>query len=409
MPSRKKKKKIKKACVDYGLDYEINLLRSLVSFNTDSETKENYKACADFIEKEANELGFRVTRVEPKERDNLPRPNLIIELNKGGKETLLLVTHYDIVAPGDGWKNRDPFRMMRRGSFLYGRGVNDDKGAIAAVIGAMKELKNEKHLRRNVKLIVACDEEVGSRHGIKYLAERCRRRLKADAAIIVDSKLKYMVHGCSGTIGGKLTFRGKQRHAAYPHLTVNLLEKTLPFLEELKKEYSAMRETKRSRGGAYRGKHAKVWGRFSLTYLHAGYKTNIIPGKVVAGFDIRALPEENVRHVMREFRSYVQEKLNSFGLRQFYSSLYLKGSRGYLSDRNSQFIKELRKTMGNLTGRTYKPYAGLGGDDGRFIARLGIPVVGIGPGGRGAHSPEERITLRELSLTKRMIKACCAK
>lgn len=390
------------------LDYELALLGRLVAFNTDSETREGYAACADFIEGEAKNLGLRVTRIEPKARDGLPRPNLIIELNRGGKETLLLVTHYDIVAPGDGWKKRDPFKMARKGNFLYGRGVNDDKGAVAVALGAMRELSAEKTLRRNVKLVVACDEEAGSRYGIKYLVERCRRRLRADVAIIVDSKLNHITHGCSGTIGGKIAFRGKQGHAAYPHKTENVLEKILPFLDEVRREYSTMRETRRSEGDAYHGKYPKVWGRFSITYLYAGCKTNIIPGRVVAGFDIRALPEENVREVMQGFRSYIKEKLKNSGLGQFHPALFLRGSNGYLSGKNAPFIQELRKEMKKLTGISYKTYATLGGDDGRFIARLGIPAVGLGPGGRGAHSPDERITLHELSLTKEMIRRCCA-
>ncbi|MBU0662855.1 M20/M25/M40 family metallo-hydrolase, partial [Candidatus Micrarchaeota archaeon] len=243
---------------------------------------------------------------------------------------------------------------------------------------------------------------------IKYLSARRRRTLKADMAIVLDSKLRHIGNGCSGVIWGKLKFRGTQGHAAYYHRNENILENVLPFLKDLTSEYRAMRETRRSQGDASNGKYPKVWGRFALTFLHAGYKTNIIPGQVVAGFDIRALPEENVRHVMREFRSYVREKLKSYNLQDSHATLIMRGSNGYLTDRNSPFILELKKTMRGLTGDTYKAYAALGGDDGRFIARMGIPVASLGPGGRGAHSEKERITLGEIALTREMIKRTCA-
>jgi acetylornithine deacetylase/succinyl-diaminopimelate desuccinylase-like protein len=57
--------------------YEITLLKKLVSFNTNSQTKENYKQCAEFIAKECKRIGLKVKIINPKAKDGKPRPNII--------------------------------------------------------------------------------------------------------------------------------------------------------------------------------------------------------------------------------------------------------------------------------------------------------------------------------------------
>ncbi|MFH1225614.1 MAG: M20/M25/M40 family metallo-hydrolase [Candidatus Diapherotrites archaeon] len=392
---------------DGSLGYELALLRRLVSFRTFSPEEKGYSACAEFVAREGKRIGAKVKRFSPKAKGGVPMPNLIISLNRGAKETLLLITHYDTVPAGEGWGKRDPFRLLLKRGIVYGRGAGDDKGAIAAALGAMRELAHGKKLRRNVKLAVACDEENGGAYGMGYLAKHCRHALKADAALVIDSDAKIVEHGCSGTVSAELTLTGAEGHAACPHLNRNALEEALPFLVSLVREYKKLREKKRSKANACRGKFPKVWGRFSLTVLNAGQKTNMFPDRVSAKFDIRALPEESAGEVMREFRSFVKRMVRKHKLARFRPRLSLKGSTGYLTPENAEFIRELRANLRGITGKKFRACAVLGADDGRFVARLGIPVAGFGPGGKNEHSPRESISLRNIALTKELIKRCC--
>ena len=49
----------------------------------------------------------------------------------------------------------DPFKMTRVGDYLYGRGSIDDKGSVAAVLYAMKAVKESGvPLTRTIRLMI---------------------------------------------------------------------------------------------------------------------------------------------------------------------------------------------------------------------------------------------------------------
>ncbi len=80
------------------------------------------------------------------------------------QETLGLLAHLDVVpVTGQKWDN-DPFTVVEKDGKLIGRGVNDDKGPLLASYYAMKILKDKGFKpNKNIKLIMGCDEETGSR------------------------------------------------------------------------------------------------------------------------------------------------------------------------------------------------------------------------------------------------------
>ncbi len=385
-----------------SLKYEIPLLKKLVALNTDSETKENYWKCANLIAAEARRAGLKAGIIRAKAPDRKPRPNVVVELNKGAKETLLLVTHYDIVAAGSGWKT-NPFRVTRKGNRLYGRGVNDDKAGIAVAIGAMKELKKEK-VRRNIKLIAACDEEVGGDFGIKYLVKRHWKDITADVALILDASLNKVSIGCSGIPRGYIILNGKQGHAGYPFRTPNIIHNALPFLIELK-DYKNIAEKQISSFNAPRySPKKKMFGRFSITVLSAGYKSNVIPSQLKIGFDLRIIPEADAKREMNKFKQYVRKKMKKYGLK---GRIEIKGTNGYFTDEQNPFVKELQDIAEKITGKRLRAIVSFGGEDGRHIAPKGIAIAGFGPGGKHPHSAKEFITARDLEITKEMIKELC--
>lgn len=80
--------------------------------------------------------------------------------------------HLDVVPAGDGWVY-EPFSCTRKGDFIIGRGVQDNKGPLIAVLYAMRYLK-EKKMKPNVKisLIFGCNEESGMEDVTYYLAHQ---------------------------------------------------------------------------------------------------------------------------------------------------------------------------------------------------------------------------------------------
>lgn len=87
-----------------------------------------------------------------------------------GKRLIGILAHLDIVPAGEGW-DTNPFEMVEKDDFLYGRGVSDDKGAAIASMYALKYLIQENYqFKKRVRLILGCNEETGSmciRHYVK--------------------------------------------------------------------------------------------------------------------------------------------------------------------------------------------------------------------------------------------------
>ena len=79
-----------------------------------------------------------------------------------GKKLIGILAHLDVVPVAEGWDS-DPFEMIEKDGYLYGRGVSDDKGAAVASMYALKYLIDEKYeFKKRVRLILGCNEENGS-------------------------------------------------------------------------------------------------------------------------------------------------------------------------------------------------------------------------------------------------------
>lgn len=73
-----------------------------------------------------------------------------------------IVTHLDVVPAGTGWSG-DPFVLKKVKNCYVGRGTKDDKGPALIGLYAMRYFKeNNIRLPFSIRLILGCDEEVGS-------------------------------------------------------------------------------------------------------------------------------------------------------------------------------------------------------------------------------------------------------
>jgi succinyl-diaminopimelate desuccinylase len=141
-------------------DELISLTAELVKINSvwDPVAGTSEQAAADHAARWSDRQGFDV-----QQEDVAPgRPNVIITWRAGpGRRTLMFEGHTDVVTPGDmsAWRY-DPFGAKIVARRMYGRGTNDTKGNLAAMLIAMAALK-----RSGVKLGgtiiggVLCDEE----------------------------------------------------------------------------------------------------------------------------------------------------------------------------------------------------------------------------------------------------------
>lgn len=109
-------------------------------------------------------------------------------LGAPGKPTVFLYAHHDVqpVNFEQDWHS-DPWTLTTRKGRFYGRGAADDKGAIAAQLGAIAAyLKTEGRLPVNVKMLVEGEEEVGSRNLDAFFREN-KKRLLSDVIVVCDT------------------------------------------------------------------------------------------------------------------------------------------------------------------------------------------------------------------------------
>lgn len=140
------------------------------------------------VEKMAKDFGLNWRNVD----------NRIFEVSLEGRgsEEFGILTHADVVPAVlsewvlDDGTRLDPFTMTRVGDFLYGRGTIDDKGSIAAVLYAMKAVKDSGlPIERGIRLMIETTEETG---GDAMLYYRNKTALPA-YNIVLDSKYPAVV------------------------------------------------------------------------------------------------------------------------------------------------------------------------------------------------------------------------
>ncbi|MCK4478175.1 ArgE/DapE family deacylase [Candidatus Bathyarchaeota archaeon] len=357
-----------------SLEYEIGFLSKMIEIDTESVSKKGYDKCASIIVKEAegNSLDVEIIDGEKGAKDGLSRPNVIVTLDVGSDVTLLLESHFDIVPPGPNW-TYPPFKLTVENGKAYGRGTADNKSGIAAAMGALRQLRKEK-LDINLKLIAGVDEEIGGRYGVDYVLSDCG--VKGDAALVVDAGLERLYLGASGILWGKITVEGKQGHAGYPFKAKNAIDeavKLLAALEPYKNEVEKKESTLHAPPEAPR---QFVWGRYTVTMIRGGEKENVIPGTCEFRFDRRLLPEEPVGQAEKEFRDFLQEAIEKTGCK---ASLEITSKLpGYHTSKDVVFVQTVSEGIKKTIGHSLPFAAELGGNDGSFFAKNGIPVVCYG-------------------------------
>ncbi|MEK8127974.1 Sapep family Mn(2+)-dependent dipeptidase [Paenibacillus filicis] len=136
---------------------DIALLVSIPSVATESAEPKVYgKACAEALEAVlalGERYGFRTSNTDYRCG--------VIEGGGAGQRSVGIWGHTDVVPAGDGWVY-PPFQSTRVGDFLIGRGVQDNKGPVVAVLYALRCIRElGLPLRYMVKQIIGSAEEIG--------------------------------------------------------------------------------------------------------------------------------------------------------------------------------------------------------------------------------------------------------
>jgi hypothetical protein len=141
--------------VDAGQDRQLALLEELVAINSGTMNLPGVEAVGRRVAREFEDLGFEVRWIPMAEAG---RAGHLVAVHKGGGggRRMLLIGHLDTVFEPD-----SPFKgYVRSGDTVTGPGVNDMKGGIVIMIGALRAMKAAGTLRRaDVTVVLTGDEE----------------------------------------------------------------------------------------------------------------------------------------------------------------------------------------------------------------------------------------------------------
>jgi len=170
-------------------------------------------------------------RFVPDGLDFKGRPQLAARLaGAGGGRSLLLNGHIDVVPPGplEDWSS-DPWTVVERDGALYGRGVNDMKGGLAAQLLALDILARAGvRLAGDVVFCANTDEESSGAGSLACV----QHGVRADAGISGEPTGFDAWVCCRGTLTPVVTVAGRAGHAEMPQPhwrqggAVNAIEKT---------------------------------------------------------------------------------------------------------------------------------------------------------------------------------------
>ena len=163
------------------------LLRDLVGINT-AEPDGNTTIAATHVAEFLKSAGFPAGDVQVIGPDPR-RGNLVARLRgRGTGKPILFIAHLDVVAAmRDDWTT-DPFTLVEKDGYFYGRGTTDDKQFCAIFAAAFAQLKREGFAPdRDLVLALTTGEEQGtneSSNGIMWLLKHHRALI--DAAYVIN-------------------------------------------------------------------------------------------------------------------------------------------------------------------------------------------------------------------------------
>jgi acetylornithine deacetylase len=339
---------------------EIDLLTALVAIPSVSGDEESL---ARYVELVAREWGLDVTRDEVAVR---------VEVGGGAGPTLALVSHLDVVPPGNGW-TREPFTPTIEGERLYGRGSGDAKASVAAMLLAAKDLADAgTPLAGRLLVLLGYGEE--TKHTTMERAVETAGPI--DAAVVGEpTNLEFAV-AQRGLMMVDLLAEGDQRHAGYAAADGEFRNAALVLARDLLKL-----------DGLFAERSHPVLGHTTATptMLDAGVSRNVTPPVAKAILDIRSTPDwthDEVAHVLRQ----------SLASNVVVTSQRLVPCETPADSRLLRLARRLRpqaKTFGSPTC-----------SDWVFLRH--VDAVKCGPGtSRRSHTPDEYVDLPEVSEARR--------
>ncbi|NMC09700.1 MAG: ArgE/DapE family deacylase [Methanothrix sp.] len=406
-------------------NYILQVLKDIIGFKTVAPPGSCYQEIVDYLVPIFSGLGFETKKlVMPQEvfaakcedaRLVGDRFNLRADLNVGAKETLVIYAHLDVV-PAEGSWETDPFSLTRKNGRVYGRGVSDCKGSIAALIAALQALlqkddakRRPTHdLRYNLCILLTTDEEVGGYSGLCYLTDI--GLVQGDYMLCMDGFSDDVVIGSNGMITWEVVVHGRSAHSGSSFMGVNAVERSLVVMQELMR-LKTLVQSRRSMIPASSALEAlgkkHLMPVLNITMINGGIKENIVPDRCVLRGDRRVIPEESMEDAIAEIEKAIKPLDVELDLRFFpgYPPMSVNPDHRWVAEvraavqRGMGFLPRLSGAQGSL-------------DQAYATEKTRIPTCVFGVGRQlesNIHGPNENVRIADLEGFSRFLVELLAK
>jgi len=429
-----------------------DIFKQLIEINTTDTPAGSVTAAAEAAAARLRAAGFPPSDVQLLGPD--PRKHNLVARYRGAgrRRPLLLVAHLDVVeARREDW-TVDPFTLVEKDGFFYGRGTLDDKGMAASLLANLIRLKEERFTPdRDLILALTADEEGGNFNGVDWLLKNHRPLVDAELALNEGGSGqmnhgKYLVNEVQASEKVYQDFRLEVRnpggHSSRPvrdnaiyHLSaalarlaqfdfpVNLSEVTRTYFERMAALQSDAKVAADMRAVAGAQTDMSAARRLSdaspfynalmrttcvATRLEGGHANNALPQLAAANVNCRILPGESPAAI----KERLQQVLADAELTVTFVGQATPSAPSPLNPEVMRAVESITAAM--WPGVVVVPVMAPGATDGLFLRNLGIPTYGVEGvfveiDDNRSHGQDERVGVKqffeEVEFQYRLIKA----
>jgi acetylornithine deacetylase len=351
---------------------QINSVNPFLSAGGRGETE-----IGAYVAAALTKLGLQVTTYELEPN----RVNVVGILRGGGSgRSLLLNAHLDTVGV-DGMA--DPFGAEVRNGRLYGRGSQDMKGSLAAMMGAAKALVDGGVALAGDLLIAAVADEEYTSIGTEHLV----KTVTADAAIITEPTDLTLCRAHRGFIWYEVETFGRAAHGSrYAEgIDANIrMGRFLARLDTLEKE---LRQRPPHPLAGPPSLHAAL--------LQGGTEVSMYAAHSHLTMERRIIPGESQEQTTAELQAILDRLAAEDPT--FKSTLKATFRRDpFEISAEAPIAKTVERAIAQRLGRKPAHTGQTFWTDAALLAGAGIDTVLLGPIGQGLHSLEEWVDLQSV-------------
>ena len=356
------------------------LVKEFIKYVQIASPSKKERQFADFIKEEIEGLGLDVYIDHSAGVIGGNSGNIIAKLRgKVEKTPILFSCHLDTVKPADGIK------PIIKEDIIYSDGTTilggDDKAGIAAVIEALKAVKENNIEHGPIEIVFSVCEEIGLL-GAKNLEYE---KLQSKRAFVLDSGGKageIVIQGpAQDNIEAKII--GRAAHAGVaPEEGVSAIKIAAQAISNMNL-FRIDNDTTANIG-----------------IIHGGVATNIITPEVKIYGEARSLVEKKLDRQSSHMRRCIEQAVKEFG-----GKAEIKVNREYNAfkvEENAEILKLLRKACSNLQ-LDFQTSATGGGSDTNIYSEKGIETVNLANGDRNPHTSEEYVVIKDLVDTAKLV------